>query len=62
MARTTRLRLVGRHLARADAVHLDGRAGRVADADLELVVEREREAEGVEAGAEVRAGRRNLDA
>ncbi len=58
------VRLVGRHLARAHAAHVDRGAGRVAHRDREVVVQREREAERVEAGAEVgaRRGHAHLDA
>ena len=54
------VRLVERHLARADAVHLDVVGRGIRRLDLELVVAGEREAERVEAGAEVRRGRRHL--
>ena len=54
------VRLVTRHLALADAVHLDLESV-VDDLDVELVVLRKREPERVEARAEVGRGRGHLD-
>src|SRR5690606_40867002 len=51
------VRLVGGHLALADAVHLDARTGRLAHGHLQLVVDGERHPEGVESGAQVRRRR-----